>query len=87
MQSGSKTAIYLGIGILVTIVGISLGLSSLEETGFESSETIKEDEDLQIVNIDKSKFKKAPNLVGIADYINTTPEELEKEINGQSSTL
>ena len=82
MQTGSRTAIYLGVGILVAIVGISLGLSTLEETEFESVKTI-EDDTLETVNIDKSKFKKAPELVGISNYINTTPEELQKEIEGK----
>ena len=34
-----------------------------------------------IQKIDKSGFKKAPSLVGISGYINTTPEELEKEMD------
>ena len=33
--------------------------------------------------IDKSKFKKAPNLVGIAHYLNTTPEQLASEMKGK----
>ena len=79
MQSGNKTAVYLGIGILVAIVGISLGLSSLEETEFEATDMTQRDETkLQTTSIDKSKFKKAPDLVGIAQYINTTPEGLEE---------
>ena len=83
MQSGSKTAIYLGVGILVAIIGISLGLSTLEETEFESVDSIQKDNSLEIVNIDKSKFKKAPKLTGISDYINTMPDELQKEIEGK----
>ena len=83
MQSGSKTAIYLGIGILVVIVGISTGLSTLEETEFESAQTIQDNEALQTVGVDKSKFKKAPELVGISNYINTTPDELQKEMEGK----
>ena len=83
MQSGSKTAIYLGIGILVAIAGISFGLSTLEETEFETIETTHNEETLQTVNVDKSKFKKAPKLVGISDYINTSPEELQKQIDGK----
>ena len=35
------------------------------------------------LKIDKSKFKIAPDLVGIAHYINTTPEQLAKEIEGK----
>lgn len=70
MQSGTKTAVYLGAGILVIIIGISTGLSFLEPN---SSETNADTE----TPIDKSGFKMAPELVGIADYINTTPEELK----------
>lgn len=33
-----------------------------------------------IPKIDKSGFKKAPELIGISGYINTTPEKLEKEM-------
>ena len=33
--------------------------------------------------MDKSGFKMAPDLVGIAHYLNTTPEELSKEIKGK----
>ena len=33
-----------------------------------------------IKRIDKSGFKKAPELVGIANYLNTTPEELANEM-------
>ena len=84
METGTKTAIFLGIGILAAIGGISVGLSSLEETEFESTKTVEEaDGTIHLAKIDKSKFKKAPNLVGIADYINTTPEELAKEMEGK----
>lgn len=82
MDSGVKTAIILGIGIVGAIAGISLAFSSLEETNEPT--TIQEDSNvLQLTNIDKSKFKKAPDLVGIANYINTTPEELEEQIKGK----
>jgi thiol-disulfide isomerase/thioredoxin len=83
MDSGIKTAIILGIGIAGAIVGISLGFSSLEETSFEPVAIQDEDGVLQATNIDKSKFKKAPDLVGIANYINTTPQELQEQIKGK----
>jgi thiol-disulfide isomerase/thioredoxin len=35
------------------------------------------------IPIDKSKFKMAPDLVGIAHYLNTTPEKLASEIKGK----
>jgi len=83
MDSGTKTAIILGIGITVAIAGISFGFSSLEETAFEPATVQDENGVLQVTNIDKSKFKKAPNLVGIANFINTTPEKLKEEIKGK----
>ena len=84
MKTDSKTAIILGIVIVAVVVGISIGFSSLESTSFEPSQTIIQNEDtLQITSIDKSRYKLAPDLVGIANYINTTPEQLAKEIEGK----
>ena len=84
MKTDSKTAIILGIAIVAVVVGISVGFSSLESTSFEPSQTIIQNEDtLQITSIDKSRYKLAPDLVGIANYINTTPEQLAKEIEGK----
>ena len=93
MKTESKTAIILGGIIITVIVGISVGLSSLESTSVEvefiennelTQTSIQEDgKTLQVVTIDKSRFRKAPNLVGIADYINSTPEQLSKDIEGK----
>ncbi len=84
MKTDSKTAIILGMAIVAVVVGISVGFSSLESTSFEPSQTIIQNEDtLQITSIDKSRYKLAPDLVGIANYINTTPEQLAKEIEGK----
>ena len=84
MKSDSKTAIILGIAIVAVVVGISVGFSSLESTSFEPSQSIIQNEDaLQVTSIDKSRYKLAPDLVGIANYINTTPEQLAKEIEGK----
>jgi hypothetical protein len=35
------------------------------------------------VAVDDSKFKKAPQLIGITDYINTTPENLTQDMKGK----
>ena len=84
MKTDSKTAIILGMVIVAGVVGISVGFSSLESTSFEPSQTIIQNEDtLQVSSIDKSRYKLAPDLVGIANYINTTPEQLAKEIEGK----
>jgi len=78
MKSEIKTAV-----ILVTVIVIGLGImgvifSTLDEQ-VESQITTSTDEK-SINTIDKSRFKQAPDLTGIAHYLNTTPEELAKEI-------
>ena len=81
LDGSIKTAIIFAGILIVAIVGISAWLSTLE-TGFEPNSTQSETQ-LQTTTIDKSRFKKAPKIVGIAEYINTTPEELEKEIENK----
>ncbi len=82
MKPEIKTAIILGIVIVAVIGSLSVVFSSIE-----TSQTLELDEDKEqdqgIQNIDKSRFKKAPALTGIAGYINTTPEELEKAMEGK----
>ena len=85
MRSDFKVAIVFGVIIAISIAGINIVFSSVEITPIDSTIITqgKIIDGLNIVNIDKSKYKQAPRLVGIADYINTTPEELEKEIEGK----
>jgi len=93
MKTESKTAIILAGIIVAILVGISVGFSSLESTSVEvefiennelTQTNIQEnDKTLQVATIDKSGFRKAPNLVGIADYINSAPEQLSKDIEGK----
>ena len=78
MKTEIKTAIVLGIVIVAVVAGLSGVFSSIE-----TSQTLQLDETVQdqtIQNIDKSRFKKAPSLTGIAGYINTSPEKLEDEL-------
>ena len=75
MKSEIKTAIMLGIGIAIAIVVLSVVFSTFD-SGFEPT-TVSENSG---TGIDKSKYKMAPELVGIAYYLNTTPEELAKQI-------
>jgi len=76
LKSEIKTALVLGI-IIAAMVGI-LGVvfASLGET--KSTSTLTEIDAL--LKIDKSGFKVAPDLEGIAHYLNTTPEKLTEEI-------
>ncbi len=82
MKSEIKTAIILGSVIVVLIGGLSGVFSSIE-----TSQTLGLDEDKEqdqgIQKIDKSRFKKAPALTGIAGYINTSPEKLQDELKGK----
>ncbi|ABK77617.1 thiol-disulfide isomerase [Cenarchaeum symbiosum A] len=80
MQSGTKTAVYFGGGLLAVIVAIYVGLSTLDEAA-TAIPTVAE-QGATPVAVDKSRFDQAPQLVGIADYINTSPEELDAEIEG-----
>jgi len=83
MESGAKTAIILGVVIAAVVAGISIGLSALDEAQPAVVERTIETESGEIITtLDKSAFKKAPEIVGIADYINTSPEQLQAEIEG-----
>jgi len=76
MKSEIKIAIILGVGIAVAVGVMNIFFSSLDSE-FESSSIIQTD---PANSIDKSQFKKAPDLVGIANYLNTTPEKLASEM-------
>ena len=82
MKSEIKTALILGIVIVVGLGITSMIFSSFDETvGSITLDADKYSTDKYSTNqIDKSKFKKAPDLVGIAHYLNITPEKLNQEI-------
>src|SRR3972149_8416193 len=81
MKTEIKTAIIFGIMIVGGVTGLSLVFSSLETS--QTPITTEIEKQLSIDTLDKSSFKMAPDLVGIAHYINTTPEELSEEIKGK----
>ncbi|MFM8659456.1 MAG: redoxin family protein [Candidatus Nitrosotenuis sp.] len=72
MKSEIKSAIIMGI----IVVGIMAGL------GFYFT-TLEQPSNTQQTSIDKSGFKKAPELQGIAGYINTNEDELKEKIKGK----
>ena len=82
MRTELKTAIIFGVIIVVAITALNTVFSSIETTQSETTENVNP-KNLEIQNVDKSKLKQAPQLVGISHYINTTPEELEKEMEGK----
>ena len=77
MNSEIKTGLILSIVIAIGLVVIGTVFSTLDQ---EVQSTTVFTEAGEMSKIDKSGFKKAPNLRGIASYLNTTPEELEKEM-------
>jgi len=77
MKSEIKTALILGI-VIATGLGIMSMVFSSFDKEFESANITSEGN--SITKIDKSGFKMAPDLVGIAHYLNTTPEKLSEEI-------
>jgi len=82
MKSEIKTGIIFGLVIASAIGILSIVFTSLEQSPI-SIDTTQKNNDLQIHNIDKSKFKIAPKLVGIENYINTSPAELENKMEGK----
>ncbi len=90
--SGAKTAIILAIAVVIGIAAVSIGLDTLDmaaDTAVSAPPTsnapdsaMPQDDGTipQPARIDKSGFKTAPELVGIADYINTSPDELQDAI-------
>ena len=80
MKSEIKTALILGIVIATGVGMMSIVFSSFDEE--VESVNVSAEGNL-LTKIDKSRFKMAPDLVGIAHFLNTTPEELNKEIKGK----
>ena len=81
MKAEIKIAIMLGVGIAIAVGIISVLFSSLDSE-FESTTNL-ENGNRSGNLIVKSKFKMAPDLVGIAHYLNTTPEQLVSEMEGK----
>ncbi len=81
MKSEIKIAVVFGIAIVLTIGIISVLFSSLDLQVEQSLINPSQSNPGNL--IDKSKFKKAPEIVGISHYLNTTPEQLTSEIKGK----
>ena len=99
MAAEVKTAIVLAIIVIVGIGGMSIGFSLLENPNERSTNAFdmilsglrqstefekQTDSDGNVVPlIDKSRYKRAPDLVGISGYLNTTPEKLQTDIENK----
>ena len=91
MRREIKTAAIGAIIIAIALVGISVFLTSLDKTAQSTTNSIIPYKTGKVGNNsalqgnsatypDESNYPQAPDLVGIADYINTTPEELKSKI-------
>jgi len=78
MKSEIKIAIVFGVGIVVAIGIINFWFSTLDTEVQSTNSNLQSNS-----TSDKSKFKKAPDIVGIADYLNTTPEQLKEQMKGK----
>jgi len=87
MKTEIKTAIILSVIIIGSVGGLSVGFSTLESPKEKiiGTKTFEQGEfDFQkISELVLPRYKKAPDLVGISHYINTTPEKLKEEIDGK----
>ncbi len=79
MKSEIKTGLIFVIVIAVGVGVLGMFFASLDETEITDALTQSDSPS----KMDKSGFKKAPDLVGIAHYLNTTPEELTEMIKGK----
>ena len=75
MKTELKTAIIFGVVIVAGIAILSGIFSSLDQVTSVDSNLLG--------TIDKSGLKKAPDLVGISHYLNTSSEKLSKELEGK----
>ena len=78
MRTEIKSAI-----IMIVIIAAAIGGLSSYFTSLDTHSNVNAGNDVQVSSIDKSKFEKAPELKGIAGYINTDAEELKNQIKGK----
>ena len=63
------------------IIAIGLGMLGMIFVSLDETNSVNQNIGINsFLTIDDSEFKKAPILVGIAHYLNTTPEELTEKI-------
>ncbi len=87
MRSEFKTAIIMVAIVAGAVGGLSVYFTSLDQSILadktDSLKTQTTQENPALPNIDKSRFKKAPELKGINGYINTNSEEFKEQIKGK----
>lgn len=85
MRTEFKTAIVMGVIIVGAIASLSVYFGSLEQTTNQNKDEIQTQtsQNSDLSRIDKTGFKKAPQLQGISGYINTDAEEFKEQLKGK----
>jgi thiol-disulfide isomerase/thioredoxin len=83
MRTELKTAIVMGVIVIGAVAALSTYFTSLEGQIIPEGDIQTTQENSVVSDIDKSRFKKAPELQGISGYINTNSEELQEKIKGK----
>jgi thiol-disulfide isomerase/thioredoxin len=76
MKSEIKTAIIMGVVVAGAVAGLGAYFGIIEEQSSPKIDIQSTQGDSDIPQIDKTRFKKAPELEGISGYINTNSEGL-----------
>ncbi len=90
-RPAGRAALYTGIGVAATVAALAVGLAALDDqaatVGGPGGSATGMPPDAPVTaagTIDKSRFRQAPGLAGIAAYINTAgADELAAEIDGK----
>lgn len=77
VRSEYKIAIIMMVAICGAVGAAGIVLQQYESVPFQPG-TTNIDGNITLANVDKSGFKQSPGIVGIEQYINTTPEELDE---------
>jgi thiol-disulfide isomerase/thioredoxin len=81
MRPEIKTAIIMGIIVAGSIGGLSAYFTSLEKPANQVQvNDLQTEQDGSAIKIDKTSFKKAPELKGISGYLNTNSNEFKEQI-------
>lgn len=80
MKTEIRSALIMGIIVVGVIAGLGIYFTSLDESNHDNTAKMQLPKNS---GIDKSGFQKAPELQGIAGYINTNADELKEKIKGK----
>ncbi|HJU12959.1 MAG TPA: redoxin domain-containing protein [Candidatus Nitrosotalea sp.] len=77
MRKEIRNAAIAGVIVVVAIAGIAAYFMSLDKPGASDTSVLTQSVSTNASSQDESKYPVAPDLVGIAGYVNTSPTELK----------